>query len=58
MPVLGRALERGRQEELRQTASDLTAGAAREIVAQQMTPEDRGRLLDESVSKVAAEGTR
>lgn len=46
------------KEELRRTAAELTAGAAREIVAQQMTPEDRNRLLDESVSKVAAEGTR
>ena len=46
------------KEELRQTAAGLTAEAAREIVAGQITPEDRRRLLDESVSSVAAEGTR
>ena len=46
------------KDELRRTAADLTAAAAREIVARQMTPEDRSRLLDESVTSVAAEGRR
>jgi F-type H+-transporting ATPase subunit b len=37
------------KDELRRTAADLTASAARELVASQVTPEDRRRLLDESV---------
>jgi F-type H+-transporting ATPase subunit b len=42
------------KEELRRTAADLTASAARELVAAQITPEDRSRLLDESVRRVDA----
>lgn len=42
------------KDELRRTASDLTASAAREIVATRITPEDRRRLLDESVAQIAA----
>lgn len=40
------------KDELRRTAADLTASAARELVAGQITPEDRRRLLDESIGKV------
>lgn len=43
------------KEQLRQTAADLTAASAREIVSQQITPEDRARLLEESVSRVTSE---
>lgn len=43
------------KEQLRQTAADLTAAAAREIVSRQITPEDRARLLEESVSRVTSE---
>ncbi|HXM79189.1 MAG TPA: hypothetical protein VOA00_08160 [Thermoanaerobaculia bacterium] len=51
---IGRRLAEAK-EELRQTAADLTASAARDIVAAQITPEDRRRLLDESVTQVEAE---
>jgi F-type H+-transporting ATPase subunit b len=40
------------RDELRRAAADLTASAAREIVAAQITPEDRRRLLEDSVSRV------
>jgi len=40
------------KEDLRRTAADLTASAARDLVAAQMTPEDRRRLLEESVRQV------
>ncbi len=42
------------KDELRRTAADLTASAAREIVAGRITPEDRRRLLDESIAQIAA----
>ena len=51
---IGRRLAEAK-EELRQTAADLTASAARDIVAAQITPEDRRRVLDESVTQVEAE---
>jgi F-type H+-transporting ATPase subunit b len=51
---IGRRLAEAK-EELRQTAADLTASAARDIVAAQITPEDRRRLLDESVTQVEVE---
>jgi F-type H+-transporting ATPase subunit b len=51
---IGRRLAEAK-EELRQTAADLTASAARDIVSAQITPEDRRRLLDESVTQVEAE---
>ena len=40
------------KEELRKSAADLTAQAARELLEAQMTPEDRRRLLEESVRRV------
>ena len=46
------------KEDLRQTAADLTASAARDIVAAQITPEDRRRLLDESLAQMTAEERR
>jgi F-type H+-transporting ATPase subunit b len=39
--------------ELRRTAADLTAGAAREMLSAQITEEDRRRLLEEGVSQLA-----
>lgn len=42
------------KDELRRTAADLTASTAREIVAAQVTPEDRRRLLDESVRSIGS----
>jgi F-type H+-transporting ATPase subunit b len=45
---IGRRLAAAK-DELRRTAADLTAASARELVAARMTPEDRRRLLDESV---------
>ncbi len=38
--------------DLRRAAADLTASAARELVAAQMTEEDRRRLLEESVERL------
>ena len=46
---IGRRLEAARQE-LRRVAAELTAAAARELVAAQMTDEDRRRLLTESIA--------
>ena len=43
------------KQELRETAADLTAGVARDVVAAQITDEDRRRLLDESVARLASE---
>jgi F-type H+-transporting ATPase subunit b len=40
------------KDELRRTAADLTASAARELVAREITAEDRQRLLDESVTRL------
>ena len=44
------------KEELRRTAADLTASAARSLVAAQITPEDRRRLLEESLARLSAGG--
>jgi F-type H+-transporting ATPase subunit b len=41
--------------ELRKTAADLTAGVAHEMLAAQITDDDRRRLLDESVARLASE---
>jgi F0F1-type ATP synthase membrane subunit b/b' len=38
--------------ELRRTAADLTAAAATETLAREITPADRERLLAESVAKL------
>ncbi|MCA1582176.1 MAG: hypothetical protein LC796_12465 [Acidobacteria bacterium] len=46
------------KDELRRTAAELTASAAREIVAARITPEDRRRLLDESLAQMSAEERR
>jgi F0F1-type ATP synthase membrane subunit b/b' len=43
--------------ELRRTAADLTAGAAREMLSAQITDEDRRRLLEEGVSQLAEKPT-
>ncbi len=51
---IGRRLAAAK-EELRQAAADLTASAARELVAAQITPEDRRRLLDEGVTRLQSE---
>ena len=48
---INRRLEAARQE-LRRTAAELTAAAARELVAAQMTEEDRRRLLTESIARL------
>lgn len=40
------------KDELRQTAADLTAVAARELVTREITPEDRRKLLDESLTRL------
>jgi F-type H+-transporting ATPase subunit b len=51
---IGRRLAAAKQE-LRQTAADLTAGVARDVLAAQITDDDRRRLLDESVARLASE---
>jgi F-type H+-transporting ATPase subunit b len=51
---IGRRLAAAKQE-LRKTAADLTAGVARDLVAAQITDDDRRRLLDESVARLASE---
>jgi F0F1-type ATP synthase membrane subunit b/b' len=51
---IGRRLAAARME-LRQTAADLTTGAAREMLAAQITDEDRRRLLDEGVAELSRE---
>ncbi len=40
------------KDELRQTAADLTAASARELVTREITPEDRRRILDESLARL------
>ena len=40
------------KDELRRAAADLTASAARELVAREITAEDRQRLLEESVTRL------
>jgi F-type H+-transporting ATPase subunit b len=54
---IGRRLAAAKQE-LRRTAADLTAGVAHEILAVQITDDDRRRLLEESVARLAGEGRR
>jgi F0F1-type ATP synthase membrane subunit b/b' len=51
---IGRHLATARLE-LRRTAADLTAAAAREALSAQITDEDRRRLLQEGVSQLAEE---
>jgi F0F1-type ATP synthase membrane subunit b/b' len=51
---IGRRLAAAKQE-LRRTAAELTTGAARELLAAQITDEDRRRLLDEGVSRLGEE---
>ena len=43
------------KQELRKTAADLTAGVARDLLSAQITDDDRRRLLDESVQRLATE---
>jgi F-type H+-transporting ATPase subunit b len=43
------------KQELRKTAAELTAGVARDLLAAQITDDDRRRLLDESVARLASE---
>lgn len=40
------------KQDLRRVAADLTSGAAREMLAAQITDEDRRRLLEEGVSRL------
>jgi F0F1-type ATP synthase membrane subunit b/b' len=54
---IGRHLAAARLE-LRRTAADLTAAAAREALSAQITDEDRRRLLQEGVSQLAEESVR
>lgn len=49
---IGRRLAAAKQD-LRRVAADLTSGAAREMLAAQITDEDRRRLLEEGVSRLA-----
>lgn len=51
---IGRRLAAAKQE-LRRTAADLTGSTARELLASQITEEDRRRLLEESVARLDAE---
>jgi F-type H+-transporting ATPase subunit b len=51
---LSRRLAAAKQE-LRKTAADLTAGVARDLLAAQITDDDRRRLLDESVARLGSE---
>ncbi|HEU5250777.1 MAG TPA: hypothetical protein VFW15_12390 [Thermoanaerobaculia bacterium] len=51
---IGRRLA-GARMELRRAAADLTTGAAREMLAAQITDEDRRRLLDEGVAELSRE---
>jgi F-type H+-transporting ATPase subunit b len=41
------------KQELRRTAADLTASVARELLAAQINEEDRRRLLEESITRLA-----
>ena len=49
---IGRRLAAAKQE-LRRTAADLTAAAAREMLAAQIDDQDRRRLLEESVARLS-----
>jgi F-type H+-transporting ATPase subunit b len=49
---IGRRLAAAKQE-LRRVAADLTASAARELLAGEINEEDRRRLLEESVARLA-----
>ena len=51
---IGRRLAAAKQE-LRETAAELTAGVARDMLSAQITEDDRRRLLDESVERLAKE---
>lgn len=51
---IGRRLTAAKLE-LKQTAADLTASTARELLSSQITDEDRRRLLDESVTRLGDE---
>jgi F0F1-type ATP synthase membrane subunit b/b' len=53
---IGRHLAAARHE-LRRTAADLTAAAARETLSAQITDEDRRRLFEEGVSQLAEKST-
>ncbi len=48
---IGRRLDAAK-DELRRVAADLTASSARELVATEITEEDRQRLLEESVERM------
>jgi len=50
---IGRRLDAAK-DELRRAAADLTSSTARDLVAGQITEEDRRRLLEESVGKMGA----
>ena len=52
---IGRRLAAARQE-LRRVAADLTASAARELLAGEINEKDRRRLLEESVAGLAEKG--
>ena len=52
---IGRRLAAAKQE-LRRVAADLTASAARELLAGEINEEDRRRLLEESVARLAEKG--
>ncbi|HEX5134939.1 MAG TPA: hypothetical protein VFW81_06075, partial [Thermoanaerobaculia bacterium] len=49
---IGRRLAAAKQD-LRRVAADLTSATAREMLASQITDDDRRRLLDEGVSRLA-----
>jgi len=49
---IGRRLAAAKQE-LRRVAADLTASTARELLAREINEEDRRRLLEESVARLA-----
>jgi F-type H+-transporting ATPase subunit b len=53
---IGRRLAAARQD-LRRVAAELTSGAAREMLAAQITDDDRRRLLEEGVSQLAENST-
>lgn len=52
---IGRRLAAAKLE-LKQTAADLTASTARELLAAQINDDDRRRLLEESVTRLGDEG--
>jgi F0F1-type ATP synthase membrane subunit b/b' len=53
---IGRRLASARLE-LRKVAADLTTGAAQEMLAAQITDEDRRRLLEEGVARLAEDAS-